>query len=452
MRLGFLAALGHSLISLSLATNVLAANGPPLKIDTELPSGFLDPPYQKLSYVRLHKSKADVLENVFGVGRPDSTLLPGEVYTFMVVRNHFHDTNVLERCSGDLFESSFISTNISIEYRGVDGSTAVNFVPAGALFIQGTNADDSGKRVEGCTFKSVSDQIGPYLLYTGFLPGQGEYTLHFNATRGKQTSSSLATIAALALSAAAVWPGFVPIAAPVAALTNTFATDLDKLFTGTSVVTVQYMARLTAVRKASDDERKNAELGNSGVGYYLAISSPRLNSVSKSHDGGFLEVYEGRSASIAVDGSYGDHISAEDILNNLSLGAAHNCLPGVDTCGKSSGFLKALGADFDDVGDFKDKATWIKLFSTCSKIRQKASELGLTSIDALLVRWAVLAKANLLGFIRQHQSGGQSSYSEILKQVQSLSMPDSSKLCWDTGDQARLDAIGKVMGIPFVEK
>jgi len=267
--------IGALAASLFISSAAIAASGVALKIESApLPEGFLDAPYQEESYIKLLNATNEDKKIIFGRTRsPEAHLLPGEFYTFVKIKNDYQDAKILKGCwrTKTKKEGSFITTSVSIDYRGQSGISTVNFVPNGLLFVQYTNIDENGKRVDGCTFKSVSDMVGPYVLYSGFAPGQGEYTLHFNTTRGKQTKSSFGAIAALALSAAAVWPGFVAVSAPVAALTKTVAGEMDKAFSGTNAITVQYIATLTAIRTPSAAEEKAAQKQSSAIGYYIAL-------------------------------------------------------------------------------------------------------------------------------------------------------------------------------------
>ena len=54
----------------------------------------------------------------------------------------------------------------------------------------------------------------------------------------------------------------------------------------------------------------------------------------------------------------------------------------------------------------KDGAeNWAAVFETCERIRTTADELGLTPIDALAVRWALVQRARLIDVLRDYQSG-----------------------------------------------
>ena len=393
-----------------------------------------------------------------------------EFYTFVNVKNDFEDGNIIAACANHK-TGSFTIANIAIDYKGPKGSSAVSFVPLSTLFIH-ANSVDVGKNATtpGCTFKSASHQAGPYLLYSGPAQDQQEYTLHLKTTAGVVPSTThFAMFAKLASSAAAVWPGFIAISQPAGALVNTVAADLDALSAEASVTSnIEYSAVLTAEKQ----ERKDA-------GRRLQVWSPRLG---EKRNSGYMEISQGRSASIVMDANaQHDWITPDDVLSNTGLGSPHRCILGTASCDKEQSFSRALNADFELYGDFQTaRATpqpgevasnedtrstsrasqsggtsWIKsgsenwetVFQTCEKIRTTADDLGLTPINSLLVRWALLQRATLIDVLRDYQSGKlKGGVENGLKAASRVGMDEPYKQCWDANvDDRRMHAVEALM-------
>ncbi len=400
----------------------------------------------------------------------------GGFYTFLTVKNEFEDGNIIRACAGSK-TGAFTIANISIDYKGSKGSSPVSFVPSSPLFIH-ANTVDVAKNVsaKGCTFKSASSQLGPYVLYSSYEPGQEEYTLHLKTTAGViPPATHFAMFAKLATSVSAVWPGFIAISQPAGALATTVAADLDQLNAEAAVTSnIEYSAVLTPDKRS---EKRDA-------GMHLQIWSPRLGEKKNS---GFIEISETRSASIVIDSNQqNEWISPEDVLSNTGLGSPHRCIPGTGVCDKEQLFIKALNTDFALYGDFKSVAkspsdgasqgggngggggggaggggggnskpksgseNWNTVFETCEKIRSLSSDLGLTAIDAQLVRWAMLQRAKLLDVLRDYQNGGAPDYRPALEKTSRAGLSDPYKQCWDAGvDDKRMHAIQSVMAKKF---
>jgi hypothetical protein len=393
---------------------------------------------------------------------------PGDsnFYSFVRVNNHFEDGNVIATCA-DNKTGRFTIVNIAIDYKGQKGSSVVSFVPLSTLFIH-ANSVDVGRNASaaGCTFKSASHQIGPYILYSQPTDQQQEYTLHLKTTAGLVPSpTKFAMFAKLATSAAAVWPGFIALSQPASALIGTVAADLDQLSAEAAVTSnIEYSAILTAEKR----DRKDA-------GVQLHVWSPRLG---EKRNSGYMEFAQVRSASIVMDANAShDRIGAEDVLSNTGLGASHRCIPGSSsTCDREQSFVKALNAEFDLYGDFTTVSAprqndgmgddgqrpgrgssgstrvksgaenWAAVFQTCERIRTTADELGLTPIDALAVRWALLQRARLIDVLRDYQSGKMTGMEGAIKAASRVGMNDAYKQCWDAAlDDKRMHAVEALM-------
>jgi hypothetical protein len=195
-----------------------------------------------------------------------------------------------------------------------------------------------------------------------------------------------------------------------------------------------------------------------------------------------MEFAQVRSASIVMDANAShDRITPEDVLSNTGLGASHRCIPGSSSfCDREQSFVKALNAEFELYGDFTNVSTprqndgmgdddghdrqrpgrggsgstrvksgaenWAAVFETCERIRTTADELGLTPIDALAVRWALVQRARLIDVLRDYQSGKMTGMEGAIKAASRVGMNDAYKQCWDAAlDDKRMHAVEALM-------
>jgi hypothetical protein len=403
----------------------------------------------------------------------------GEFYSFVTVKNQFEDGNIIRACA-DRKTGSFTLANIAIDYKGLKGSSVVSFVPLSTLFIHANSVDVAkGSSTKGCTFKSASRQTGPYILHSAPVSGQQEYTLHLKTTAGfVPAASHFAMFAKLATSAAGVWPGFITVSQPAGTLITTVGADLDQISAEAAVTSnIEYSAVLTTEKRK---EKKDAGLS-------LQVWSPRLGSKSEA---GFMEVSQRRSASIAIDSNeQNEWIAPEDVLSNSGLGSPHRCITGSSFCDKEQTFAKALNTGFALYGDFTSAAAsggnrdagtasaetppqrasagatsgsggtarpksgaenWSTVFETCEKLRTTAGDLGLTAIDSLLVRWALVQRAKLIDVLRDYQNGTAKDFEKAIKAASRVGQDEPYKQCWDAAiDDKRMRAIEAVMGKKF---
>ncbi|WP_125461847.1 MULTISPECIES: hypothetical protein [Rhodomicrobium] len=463
-----------------------AAGGSLLKIDQTKPANFISEQYHTPSYLMLAAAPAAKLDELFGkpegARTADAPLRGGEFYTFLAMRNRFLDPVAIKNCNGSR-DSWFTAAKLGIEYKGKRGTARGSALPETVLFAYGNNSNPDAKtKFKGCIFASAGDRVGPYLIHSDFAEGEGEYELHFVVTAGRQLEGdAFATIAKLALSASAVW---MPIAAPVGALVSTVATDLDKLLSQNSASSIQYLAILTADRDGKDGDSYPA-------GYYFKISSPNWLTEGV----GSMEIYQSRSASIILDANPGENalISPEEILSHQGLGAGHRCLPGNASCAKEDFFSKALGQSFELYGEIaaskapktgapaettapavpatdavgerptretggegssSTKTSWAKVFALCEKIKATAQDLGLSKIDALLVRWALLNRAKLYPVLKAyHEDKKAAPFAGAILAAARVGDPAPETACWDFGSDGRqLALIQDIMKKKFAAK
>lgn len=410
--------------------------------DTAPPNFSNDPALHDASYLNLSTLDPDKVNKIMGTPNgtkrsPTTKLLPGEFYTSLTFVNRMKDREILKHCGVNSgVNSRYVAVKLAAEFIGNAGSLPTGWFSEQVLFTFG---DPNAKSpAPNCIFGSMGDRNGPYLLYTGLGDRQSEYNLHFVATSGSTSDPSvLQTIAKLALSIAPVIPGAPVIAAPVAALINTAAADFDKLVSVNTSVSYQYLAIIPELGKR---ETKTPYWN----GAYISISPPSYLQDAKAPSD--ILIYQRRSASIVME-SLRQHpeLKADEILSLQSLGSPHRCIPTTGNCPKEDTFVKVLGATFDpflDVAPAKpdvSKNKWISVFTTCDKIKSTAQALGLTPIDALLVRWAMLEKYRLIDAM------SDPSRKETIEQAESVvSMQGVGRardVCWNSNDSAAFDQI-----------
>jgi hypothetical protein len=470
-------------IVLTGADRTFAQDPTELKITSKQPADFLSSssqsprsrPYLETSYLSLinPNTTSDQIKAIFGEVRPagEDRLGAGDFYTFLKLDNYFNDDLIFAQCSksGDKW---FLSLNLKIDYQPLKGSQLIGLVPDSVILLNGNNAGEKGVS-RGCTFKSMNlRQTGPYILYAGFGDDQGEYIFHFNATTGStSTPSGLAMFTKLALAVVGALPGLT-IAPGVGPAVATLAGTLDTLIDRNSsfLLNSQYSAALTT-KKQGQKEYITNQPWNQITGPHLSISSPYLDRKHGNKATGYFEAYQGRSASIVLDSSSLKIIKGDDILSNPGLGVPHNCVPGFGSCGKDASFFaKAGGASIslDTNADLtttaqgtKDKLSgaenWSKIFSACQKIRETASDLGLSTIDKLVVRWALVQRAGLYELLKAFQDplnpkydAAQTAYKPAVDAAAKLGRVASMDECWSAQDTLGMKAIEEVMGKMFV--
>jgi hypothetical protein len=380
--------------------------------------------------------------------RPNNArLLPGEFYTAITLINKFQDGLIIASCGNNKLASNYAAATFTIDYIGPKGSPIANLIPQTPLF---SYADPTSQTpTAGCVFSSAPDQSGPYVIYSGFGDGQEGYNVHFVGTAGKDVDGSAFTnIAKLALAAAAVVPVAVPIAGPVSALITTVAPAIDALVSKSknAAFSRQYLLIMSPAQNA----KKAINYPN---GYFASVSSPYWLPKTKGDPGGML-IYQRKSSSIIIDANPNKMlIRPDDILANRALGSPHACIASIGTCPKEDLFEKTLGASFDLYGDFKtlkpaapadatDK--WAAAFTVCEKIRATAINLGLSPIDALLARWAMLNKNGLF------EALDNKDYADAIKATTRVGVTKVQDLCWDDNvDTQALNEIAMLTGKTF---
>ena len=408
----------------------------------------------------LDPQKKSALSLIMG-NTPGDDLGSGEFYTFLRTVNQFDDAKAIKSCG--LGNGNYTIASIRIEYQGAPALPIAVLTPQNSLFVYARGVSTAKPaRYKGCTFTSASNQAGPYILYTKLDPGYGEYVIHLKGTAGYVTAPPMfAKIAKLAGAVSAAWPGFISIAQPVASVITTVASDLDDVVANSSVEsTIEYSATLPVFPPKSTSICANqAKPSPETCNVFVTVSSPRLKNI------GEFDLFISRSASIVVDANPQEIITPDDVLTTAGLGNSHRCIPGTNACSKDKD-VALFDASFDLYGDTENRKAdtrsppsgrmshssddsgfstgalpdsnqqsfkapkaidWGSVASECARIKAKTKELGLSKIDALLVRWAILER------------------NRISPRTRSSDNSSLSQNCWDatpgTGDEEKLRAL-----------
>jgi hypothetical protein len=278
----------------------------------------------------------------------------------------------------------------------------------------------------------------------------------------------------------------------LAGFTTEAAKAIDELRadrTKADVDQTEFTAKLTAIRQATREES-----GRAATGPFLEIGLPWAEAKLKEMSGEAvkleaLEVYQRRSASLVIDG-YPDstRISVIDVRYFRGFGFQRRCFPGVTGCGSMKDpkeetiFETALGSD--TIKDLrlanaditstppptqgggqavaKGVDNWKKILSACANINNTARRLGLSTIDSLLVRWALLEDevdltTKLIAYqdweARMKQgidakTPGAPPHAAALTAAMEGNRLDIK--CWSAIDKNKLNDIEHVMGNKFI--
>ena len=224
--------------------------------------------------------------------------------------------------------------------------------------------------------------------------------------------------------------------------------------------TIEYSATLPVFPPKSTSICANqAKPSPETCNVFVTVSSPRLKNI------GEFDLFISRSASIVVDANPQEIITPDDVLTTAGLGNSHRCIPGTNACSKDKD-VALFDTSFDLYGDTENRKAdtrspssgrmshssddsgfstgalpdsnqqsfkapkaidWGSVASECARIKAKTKELGLSKIDALLVRWAILER------------------NRISPRTRSSDNSSLSQNCWDatpgTGDEEKLRAL-----------
>lgn len=412
-------------------------------------------PYHAESYMRLGKKVNDpAVELLFGekISSVES-LGVGHYYTAFAVLNFLKDDNFLnsEYCAEyrRRTPSLFLGVKLRVSYRGLPGSPTYDFVPWTVILSAGKDTGESkasGDSDRGCRFKSIEIRTeGPYILHTIDRLGQGQYELHFAVDNGTIDKPST-TEQFLKLITSAL--GILPMV-HLPAGSKEFAQEATKAYDS-------WLNSLKAYSISSDavgfvTPGAVSATADSRSGPFLKIRLPWLQQMSKQSDLGHLEVYSMRSVSKLVD-SEDRAISATDVMSHPTLGWPHKCIPGTGDCPKpeaSKTFSERAGdidlAKLQDTSE-ANSAEWVKLFLACKKNGDTATQLGLSTIDKHLVRWAFVHREGLAPFFEEEAK---------IKALEKIKLSGFAKpaqqLCWSADDRRKLEAIAKLMEVRFQE-
>src|SRR5262249_9553217 len=101
-----------------------------------------------------------------------------------------------------------------------------------------------------------------------------------------------------------------------------------------------------------------------------------------------------------------------------------------------------------DTKSVEARKNWSAIIGTCDRINRKTRELSLVTIDALMVRWAILAShGELIDKLleAEDKSESDSKYAKALSKVETLLKPKigdkKGSICWSRADENMLRLI-----------
>lgn len=432
----------------SLATPpALAVQGAALEIQlNDLQKGL---EWAETSYIQIGRAAQDILGRELG---------PKDFYTGLRLKSNI-DANTIKYmqrgCSGSEDAGWYYVLGASINYQGRKGTTPINIADNLPLLVIASNYDVKNGRVRaGCAVRVAPDRDPSYLLYDSFGPREGEYRASFEALQGTEANSTIfARVHALAAKVAPAWQNIASSGAIQQVLATEIAADLDFLRTKDAGPNVPYSARLKASGMPATAS------GKTPVAPQLVLTLPWAMKASATDSQPLsISIYSRPSASIVLDWANGHEpdknvaIRAIDVVANEALGARHDCILGVGEC-RPRKFSESL----QDKGTFlisqlyldpgRRVQLWLRLSATCRDVRAAAVELRLSTVDALLVRWAVLARGKAITSEGKFV-GNQEPYK---KSIAESKVEDLSNECWRDGEDLKmLRAIEKAANKTFV--
>lgn len=401
----------------------------------ELDKDHVDPSYTQIS---------DATQAIFG-----RAIRSGDYYTGLRMTFEIDKESLVKNCSGGSSAGWYYVANVSIDYQGKKGRKLVSFVAGVPLVVAASNYDQkAGKLVKGCLLKLAPDTDPAYVLAEDFAAGEGEYRIRIEPLYGVTKDATVfQKVADLGLKIVAAWgASLFTINPQQAAVVTAVATDIDYLRSRDTQRSGDFTGTLRPSGSASNGDSVH-------TGQRLQVTFPvAIRPEASDGTPRYLAFYSRRSASIVLDWANGSsppaakQVAPNDVIYNLALGASHNCLIGVGDC-KEAYFQDSLAdknpmqitgayADAD-----KGPPLWTTLHDRCKDIRDTAHKLRLSTVDALLVRWALLAKA---GFLDGDQKfvGASDKYAPM---IQATKIDGLGNQCWtdaDVGsDRAMLKAI-----------
>jgi hypothetical protein len=301
------------------------------------------------------------------------------------------------------------------------------------LFYAGKGIDPSTNTASpnGCFFDYLPTLREPFIRFDG---GSNEgYTLTFEIRQSKTLSvGAVATLRdalqAIVSGIEIVKPGVT--VGPTDAQTTAFANagnDLQSLINSSLSGTTR--APITKYLMTN---------GSKNLAYHL-LSSFQPNST------GNIAIYARLSSSLILD-TIGDDIDYEKILTN-DIGEVP-CIPSLPTPNancvvKSETFLDAYKAHVTTMApeffDLSSDAGMKNVFNTCDDLRLfSTGTLKLSTLDALLVRWAAVKDGRL------DVALADPAKRALIAKDSSVTPADLDR-CWNTTDQDTLNGIATIM-------
>jgi hypothetical protein len=358
-------------------------------------------------------------------------------------------------CNKRTSRASFLIIKLAVGYTNSPGASSVPYIPDTVILTAAKDTKGAESSANGCTFTSLNldGNVGSFLLYND----AGKYNLHFtniNGTIKKPTQAE--QIVKLIFSAVPVLP-FVSSVVPPGLADP--ATKTGALYDAFVKAAASYALQTQAAAFVTVAGEPSASGARSPSGPTLRVGLPWLEFIMRKDaeidkpDIGSLEFYSQRSVSRILDDASGT-ITAGKILGNINAGEPHRCImktPGCESEIKTFSARLSVSDNTVDISKLADETNigateWQKLFLSCRKLKEVISDVGLSTVDAHLVRWAFIARHHLTALFEDRNTVWN-------KNIKMVGAPKPQELCWTADDRAKLTAIAEVMGgIRFAEE
>lgn len=326
--------------------------------------------------------------------------------------------------------SSFLTIKSTIRHRGLNGETEV-WSDHPTLLVGHGLADTSGATGNGCFFDQALSARTPFIRISSSTGNHADgFLLAFTVYRASSVQINIVSRIKELFSAMNAAFSFTDLSGARATAYETAATQFQTAFNDAGRIPASNKREVTLSAAGGPQSR-------------FALSMPSIISPTA----GYFAFFVNLKASLVLTPSL--NVTPDNILINTNLGAPtcspkpatkmSECLPTAKTFRSHmhDKIEKMPPRFFDTTNPEKRKST----FDTCIRIRTEATEnLRLSTLDALLVRWAAVKDGGLMDLLTlaKVDSPEKRKPLEDLAKENARTTSELVKECWNDDDQRKL--------------
>lgn len=338
---------------------------------------------------------------------------------------------VLERIAGKT-RNSLLIVKLGIGYRFTADSKASLFrdhdVPI--LFVGNNNDNDHPRN--GCFFSITNETVFPLFRYGG-APDYEDFQIAVTVQRGTSVQYNLVKRVKETFSLFNAAYSWTDLSGARTTAFSAAAQQFEDAINGAGEQLQRYNQELRLVPHGDKPDR-------------FVFTAPEFISLSA----GTLVLYPRLIASILIDTKAahpGETLSPESILGSRALStrrcssqilSSGMCDLRVETVHQS--LLSKLAPTAPAVFDLNTDAGLAKVYDTCLRLRNYVTDdLELSTMDALAVRWSVVASAGLDKILADEK------LAEPIVKATKITKPKLQEACWAPADETRFKAFVSAM-------